>query len=68
MPEVRAIQNLTMRWCLDCHRDPEGHLRPLDRISDMEWNPTEVERREIGRRVRSALDVSPSTNCTTCHR
>ncbi len=28
MPLTRRDQPLTMQWCLDCHRDPEKHVRP----------------------------------------
>ncbi|HVJ92326.1 MAG TPA: cytochrome c3 family protein, partial [Labilithrix sp.] len=31
MAQVYAAEPLTMRWCLDCHRQPEAHLRPLDK-------------------------------------
>lgn len=27
MPLVRRVVNLQMRWCIDCHREPEKHLR-----------------------------------------
>ncbi len=65
MPQVYAAQPLTMRWCLDCHRAPEAHLRPLDRITDMSWQP---DRREIGRELRASLAVRSLTHCSTCHR
>ena len=34
MPLMRQAAPLTMGWCLDCHRDPGRHLRPLDQIFD----------------------------------
>jgi hypothetical protein len=67
MAQVRAARSLTMSWCLGCHRDPEVHLRPLDRITDLTFYP-EGTPREVGRRLRRELDVNPKTDCTVCHR
>ena len=39
MPLMRQAAPLTMGWCIDCHRDPTPHLRPRDRIFDMQWTP-----------------------------
>lgn len=41
---VYQVQNLSMGWCLDCHRAPEQHLRPLDKITDMDWSPLDDPR------------------------
>ena len=41
---VYQVQNLSMGWCLECHRAPEKHLRPLDKITDMDWSPLENAR------------------------
>ncbi|MGD0674205.1 MAG: cytochrome c3 family protein [Polyangiaceae bacterium] len=67
MAQVHAVAPLTMEWCLDCHRDPDPHLRPLSEITNMEWHPA-GPRREIGARVKRDLHVQPSVQCTTCHR
>ncbi|MBX3187872.1 MAG: cytochrome c3 family protein [Labilithrix sp.] len=60
MAQVYAVAPLTMRWCLDCHRNPTAHLRPLDAITDMEWT--------AGAAYTPPSDVRPPTDCTTCHR
>lgn len=68
MEEVGVAEPLSMGWCLDCHRNPEPHLRPLDRITDMEWTPeeaTETERTEMRGLLARAL---PPENCSGCHR
>ena len=41
---VYQVQNLSMGWCLECHREPELHLRPLDKITDMDWSPLDDDR------------------------
>jgi hypothetical protein len=67
MPAVLQVQPLTMGWCLECHRDPAPHLRPLSEITNLAWRPP-GEPRAVGEQVQQALDVHPRTNCTTCHR
>jgi hypothetical protein len=64
MAEVYQAKPLTMDFCIDCHRSPESRLRPLDRITDMTWQPEEPGQ---GARLRSELGANPSTNCSTCH-
>jgi formate-dependent nitrite reductase cytochrome c552 subunit len=66
MAQVYPVAQLTMEWCLECHRQPDEKLRPLDRITDMEWAPADPK--VEGQAVRAALHVDPPTECTTCHR
>src|SRR5208282_5408082 len=37
MDEVAQAKPLTMSFCLDCHRNPAAHLRPPDKITDLDW-------------------------------
>jgi len=67
MEVVYQVEPLSMGWCLDCHRQPEKHLRPLESVTDMDWSPQE-NRLEVGARLRKTLNVNPSTDCSTCHR
>ncbi len=67
MDVVSQQEALTMSWCLDCHRNPEPHLRPLDQITSMDWTPGE-DPTVLGRRLREMHNIDPSTDCTTCHR
>jgi hypothetical protein len=67
MERVYQAEPLTMSWCLDCHRDPDPHLRPQEYITQLDWEPEE-DPRELGSRIRSELNIQPSTNCSTCHR
>ncbi|MEM7698032.1 MAG: cytochrome C [Verrucomicrobiota bacterium] len=39
MPVVYHAESLSMSWCLDCHRAPEEHLRPLDEVTNLAWKP-----------------------------
>lgn len=67
MDVVYQAQTLSMGWCLDCHRDPEPRLRPVELVTQMDWQPRE-DRRAIGRRLREEFPLNPSTDCSTCHR
>lgn len=65
MPAVEKVPPFTMQWCLDCHRDPSRHIRPLDKVTSMDWNPPNAE---LGRKLMLEYDVQPRTTCYTCHR
>jgi hypothetical protein len=67
MPQMLQAQSLTMEWCLDCHRDPGPHLRPLDQVTNMKWSPS-TDRAVLGSKLRSLYDVESKTDCYTCHR
>ncbi|MFZ5468905.1 MAG: cytochrome c3 family protein [Myxococcota bacterium] len=60
MAVVQKTAPLTMQWCLECHRNPSAHLRPLDQITQMAWQPREG--------LLSTHDVRTRDSCTTCHR
>ncbi len=57
MGAVYPVAPLTMQWCLDCHRDPDEHLRPESEITNMEWLPSEP-RRAIGARAFTPTSTS----------
>ncbi len=67
MEVVRQVEPLSMSWCLDCHRNPDEHLRPLDKVTEMDWVPEEVPA-TLHARLREEYDINPSTSCSTCHR
>ena len=66
MEVVFQQERLSMGWCLECHRNPEAHLRPLDQITNMEWKAE--DQAALGARLRKEYDINPSTDCSTCHR
>jgi hypothetical protein len=67
MGAVYQVATLTMEWCLDCHRQPERYIRPLDRVTDMDWTPPDRQD-DLGRELMARLGVQSLTGCTTCHR
>ncbi|WP_373651049.1 MULTISPECIES: cytochrome c3 family protein [unclassified Schlesneria] len=67
MDVVTQEKTLSMTFCLECHRNPEEHLRPVDKVTDLAWVP-ETSAKEVGHQVKSDLGINPRTSCSTCHR
>ena len=67
MATVSHMKTLRMGWCLDCHHNPDPHLRPQDRITDLTWVPQE-DQAALGKSLRQKNNLHPSTDCSTCHR
>ncbi len=67
MEEVYQVEPLSMGWCLDCHRNPDPHLRPQQFITDLDWTPQE-DPTVLAARLKRENDIHPSTDCSTCHR
>ena len=67
MPQIYKAKSLQMQWCLDCHRQPERHIRPRDKIYDMTYQPPENQM-ELGRRLVAEYKVQKLLDCYTCHR
>jgi len=44
MSEVYHAESHSMGWCLDCHRNPEKNIRPLDKVFDLDWEPENMDR------------------------
>jgi len=76
MDEVYHAQPFSMSFCLECHRDPSKKVRPLDKITDLAWNPANSDkpkevaeaRRKIGSELVEHWKVQSLQNCSTCHR
>jgi hypothetical protein len=70
MPLTYQVPSLLMEWCLDCHRQPERHLRPRAEVFNMRWQPPadQLERgRELAEEYR-LRDTQYLTTCSVCHR
>lgn len=67
MEKVYQAEPLRMGWCIECHRNPEPHLRPVEFVTDLDWVPPE-DPVELGKRLRKENNINPSTDCWTCHR
>jgi hypothetical protein len=67
MEVVYQVEPLSMGWCLECHRNPERHLRPLDTVTQMDWMPDE-DQEVLGARLAEMYDINPPVDCNSCHR
>lgn len=69
MEQVYQAKSLTMAWCLECHRNPDPHLRPPELVTDLAWEPTdEAKHKATVERLKAEYNINPSTDCSTCHR
>ncbi|MST95292.1 MAG: cytochrome C [Pedosphaera sp.] len=68
MDEVRQVEPLSMTFCLDCHRHPEKHLRPPDKITDLGWQVDPKTQKQNGEKFKHDWKVQSSQNCSACHR
>ena len=71
---------LTMKWCLDCHRDPKQHVRPRELVFQpkplaelIAQNSASSEAEEISleglqERLSEEYHLKSRTDCYTCHR
>lgn len=82
MPVVYHSKSLSMGFCLDCHREPEKHLRPLEEVYNLnydveEYLKTHEVRDDSGRLITTQKDfgqflkekhyIKPKESCSTCH-
>lgn len=76
MPVVRQDQPLSMGWCLECHRNPEKHLRDPAKVTDLGWSfendPSAKalfgNEQAYHKYWHEHNNLAPSQDCTTCHR
>lgn len=83
MKVVHHDQSLTMGWCLDCHRAPEEHLRPIEEVTNLDYNVEDylekhslkddegnpiTNQTEFGKFLKAHWNVKPKESCAACHR
>lgn len=78
MEVVYQAERLSMSWCIECHREPEKHLRPRDQVTNMQYEPQRLEgesleqaQLRVGRELKTKYrihDEAYMTSCSTCHR
>jgi len=67
MPLMAKSQTLYMRWCLDCHKAPESHLRPANEVFLMKDEAPDPHRgAELAR--AEGLQTAHLQDCSVCHR
>ncbi len=67
MEKVMQVKPLSMGWCLDCHRNPDMHLRPAGEITNMKWTPP-ADQLDISAKIKKEKNIAPPVDCSGCHR
>ncbi len=65
MEVVRVVEPIAMQWCLECHRNPEPHIRPKSEVTNMKW---EADEAWLAQRAEVAAALNPPEHCSGCHR
>jgi len=68
MDEVAQAKPLSMSFCLNCHREPEAHIRPPDQVFNLDWQRPENFTKTQGQEMVRHWNVNPSQSCSACHR
>jgi hypothetical protein len=66
MDVVYQAKPLSMGWCLECHREPEKFIWPKEKITDLNWRPT--NQINLGLQLKETYNVNPGEACSVCHR
>jgi hypothetical protein len=67
MEEVELAKPLSMSWCLDCHRNPDQHLRSPDEVTVMGWTPP-ADQAARANVIKAQFNLKPPVTCSGCHR
>lgn len=84
MEEVYHAKSFSMSFCLECHRNPEKHIRPVEQVYNLGWQPEVAVESDLdgtafvealkkeqiskGKELVEHWDVNPPTSCSACHR
>jgi hypothetical protein len=67
MPLVYQKNSLEMRWCLECHRNPEKYVRPRSEVFTMGYKYPSNQH-EVGLQLVKEYNIQRLETCNTCHR
>ncbi len=69
MDTVSEAKPLGMSFCLDCHRNPEQVVRPLDKVFDLTWkDDSPAAQVQDGTKFVHDWKILPPQSCSGCHR
>ena len=68
MDEVAQAKPLSMRFCLNCHRNPAASIRPPEEVFNLDWQRPEDFTKTRGQEMVRHWNVTPSQSCSACHR
>ena len=67
MEVVTQVETLSMKWCIDCHRNPEPNIRDPQLVTKLDFKP-EGDAEEYHKKWAEELNINPNISCSTCHR
>lgn len=67
MEKVMQVKPLSMAWCLDCHRNPDSHIRPISEITNMKWKAGSDHSAWVAQ-FKKERKIAPRDECSACHR
>jgi hypothetical protein len=69
MAQMWQAEPMTMEWCLDCHRQPERAIRPVEEVFNMQYvhPPNQLA---LGEQLINeyGIHVERLSDCYICHR
>ena len=72
MEVVEQKKSLTMGFCLDCHKNPDDHIRPESvRITDLAWTweKSGLDKEAELAKIKENKNLNPPVmGCSACHR
>ena len=69
MEVVYHAKELSMGFCLECHRNPEEYIRPVEEVYNLDWErPTDPSAVEELEEFVHDWGVNPPQSCSGCHR
>ncbi|HBJ38614.1 MAG TPA: cytochrome C [Planctomycetaceae bacterium] len=69
MEVVHQDKQLSMAWCIDCHRNPTPHIRPSEFVTKLDWTwPEGVDGEAEAKKLIDQKNVNPQVHCAVCHR
>ena len=74
METVFQHEELSMAWCITCHRNPDSHLRPKEFVTKLDWDveawekETGITQADFAANERKEKNINPKVNCAVCHR
>jgi hypothetical protein len=66
MEVVTQVEPMSMKWCLDCHRNPTPNIRDPELVTQLDFKPDDPE--TYHEHWAEKLDINPNVSCSTCHR
>lgn len=71
MDVVVQHEELSMAWCIECHRNPDPHLRPQEFVTSLDWvPPKDWDQEAFAKKARDpeGENINPQVHCAVCHR